>query len=589
MALTPLWPGTVWPRLLRLTLDGGAGDDTIIGGDGSDILIGGDDNDTVTGGRGNDLAFLGAGNDTFIWNPGDGSDTVEGQADTDTLQFNGANVSEHIDISANGSRVRFFRDIGNVTMDLNGVENIKFSALGGADHITVNDLSGTDAKLVAIDLAGVPGSGVGDGAADTVTVNGTGGNDNITVSVNGNTVTVDGLPAQVTIDGAEATNDALVINGLGGNDTIDASALAAGHINLTIDGGDNNDTIIGSAGADVLLGGAGNDTVTGGRGNDVALLGAGNDTFIWNPGDGSDIVEGQADTDTLQFNGSNANENINISANGSRVLLTRDVGAITMDINGVENIKFSALGGADNITVNDLTGTDTKLVALDLSAPAGSGTGDGQADTVTVNGSAGNDRILISSSGASILINGLAAQVTIDGAEAANDALVINGLGGSNVIDARMFVAGNIGITINGGADVDSIRGSNHGDVLNGGAGNDSITGGTGNDALIGGIGNDLLTGGAGNDTFVFRLGFGHDTIRDFNAGTMANTSIHDVLDLRGLGISSVADLLAAASGDPDHVDSGPNAVIHIGADDITLTNVTKAALLSMSAFDILV
>ena len=45
---------------------------------------------------------MGAGDDTFVWNPGDGSDIVEGQAGTDTMQFNGANIAEKIDISANG-------------------------------------------------------------------------------------------------------------------------------------------------------------------------------------------------------------------------------------------------------------------------------------------------------------------------------------------------------------------------------------------------------------------------------------------------------------------------------------------------------
>ena len=117
------------------------------------MLIGGDGNDIVTGGRGNDVALLGAGDDTFVWNPGDGSDTVEGQAGNDTLLFNGANINENIDISANGGRVRFIRDVANITMDLNGVEHIQFNALGGADNITVNDLTGTDVKQVAIDLA----------------------------------------------------------------------------------------------------------------------------------------------------------------------------------------------------------------------------------------------------------------------------------------------------------------------------------------------------------------------------------------------------------------------------------------------------
>ena len=39
--------------------------------------------------------------------------------------------------------LRLFRDVGNVTMDLNGVEQVNFDALGGADTITVNDLTGT--------------------------------------------------------------------------------------------------------------------------------------------------------------------------------------------------------------------------------------------------------------------------------------------------------------------------------------------------------------------------------------------------------------------------------------------------------------
>ncbi len=49
--------------------------------------------------------------------------------------------------------MRFTRDIGNVTMDLNDVEHIELNALGGADTITVSDLTGTDVKQVALDLA----------------------------------------------------------------------------------------------------------------------------------------------------------------------------------------------------------------------------------------------------------------------------------------------------------------------------------------------------------------------------------------------------------------------------------------------------
>jgi hypothetical protein len=76
--------------------------------------------------------------------------------------------------------VRLFRDVGNVTMDLNGVERIQLAALGGADNIVVNDLTGTDVKQVAIDLA-APGTTSGDGQPDAVSINGTAGNDTVPV------------------------------------------------------------------------------------------------------------------------------------------------------------------------------------------------------------------------------------------------------------------------------------------------------------------------------------------------------------------------------------------------------------------------
>ncbi len=218
---------------------------------------------------------MGAGNDTFVWNPGDGSDTVEGQAGIDTLQFNGANVAENVDISANGSRVRFFRDVANITMDLNGVENINFNALGGADNITVGDLTGTNVQQVNLDL------GANDGAADTVTINGTAGNDVIMVTENNGVITITGLSEVVNITDA-GTGDKLVINGLGGDDVIQASGLRGG-ITLVANGGDGNDVLIGSPGNDELHGGNGDDILIGGGGQDI-LDGGPGDNVVLNGG-----------------------------------------------------------------------------------------------------------------------------------------------------------------------------------------------------------------------------------------------------------------------------------------------------------------
>jgi Ca2+-binding RTX toxin-like protein len=243
-----------------------------------------------------------------------------------------------------------------------------------------------------------------------------------------------------------------------------------------------------------LIGSKGDDLIIGGRGNDTALMGAGNDTFVWNPGDGSDIVEGQGGVDTLQFNGANVNENIDLSANGSRLRLTRDVGNIVMDVNGVELVNIAARGGADTITVNDLTGTAVTDVNIDLAGTPGTNTGDGQADTVIVNGTAGNDTISVTGDAGQADVVGLRARVHITGAEAANDRLIINAGAGDDVVTASLLTASAIGLVENGG---------DGNDVLIGGAGNDTLSGGNGDDVLIGRAGQDTLDGGPGNNTLI--------------------------------------------------------------------------------------
>jgi Ca2+-binding RTX toxin-like protein len=508
--------------LISLTVDGGPGNDTITGGDGNDTLIGGDGNDLITGGRGNDVALMGAGNDTFVWNPGDGSDTVEGQGDADTLQFNGANVAENINLSANGSRLRLTRDVGNVTMDVNGVENVDLNTLGGADTVTMNDLSPTDVTQFNLDLASPPGSGTGDIASDSVIVNGTNLDDSIQVASGApGSYTVAGLKTTLNVFGAEPI-DQLTINGLGGNDVITAANLPANASQLTIDGGAGDDVITGGQGADLLLGGDGSDLIIGGRGNDVAFMGSGNDTFVWNPGDGSDTVEGQDGFDTMLFNGANVAEHFDFSANGPRLRFTRDVGNVVMDTNGVEQVNLNALGGADTVTVNDLTGTDVSTINLDLATPPGSGMGDGAADSVIVNGTATADNILVAGDNGNVRIGGLAARVNIFGSDPSVDTLTINGLAGADVIDASALQAGIINLTLNGGADADLLIGSQ------------------GDDLIIGGTGSDVALMGDGNDTFVWNPGDGSDIVEG-QAGT-------DTLQFNGANVNENIDLSANGS-----------------------------------------
>jgi hypothetical protein len=473
---------------------GAEGNDTLSGGSFGDLIVGGPGTDTITSRQGNDLIYLDDG-DTAVWNPGDGSDVIEGRGTGNTLAFNGSNVSENIALLANGSRLSLTRDVGAITMDMKGVQTIQLNMLGGADNITVNSLAGTSVSRVNVDLSF---GGLGDGSADTVIFNGSTNSDNFSTAANGASVEVTAPGAVVSVSGGESANDRILFNGVGGDtvsvngtsgadtmqiqispisgarttvgaysvpvdvtgaanlvlnglglaDTITGAIGVAGLVSsVTIDGGDGDDVITGTDAADTILGGAGNDTVTPSRGNDTVLLGADNDTVIWNPGDGSDSIEGQGGTNTLTFNGANIAENIALSTNGSRLTLTRDVAAITMDGNGIQTVNLAVLGGADNITVNSLVGTSVTTVNIDANVSGGAG--DGAVDTVTLNGTGVADAFSITASAGAVLTTGMTPKVLITHPEAISDKLIINGLGGTDTFSVGAGVSSLLTVTTN--------------------------------------------------------------------------------------------------------------------------------------------
>ena len=457
-------------------LDGGPGNDTLRAGGGDDRLLGGSGNDILIGGTGVDQFFGGDGDDQIVWNPGDGSDVVEGEDGQDTMVFVGGNGSETVDISAVGQRLRFFRNPANITMDCDGVEEVVFRAAAGNDAVTVNDLTGTLVRHVSIDLFG--------SQTNTVVINGTGTNDIITVTGSTNNVDAVGLTATVSVSGGEQGVDELVINSLAGADVVDASAVKAGTIDLTLNGG---------IGDDVLIGGEGNDLLVGGPGTDTEFGGDGDDTSLWNPGDGNDLVEGEQGQDTLLFNGANIVEHMDILANGQRLRLLRNVGNITMDCGGVELVQLNAKGGADIIQVGDLTGTDVARVNLDLASPSESGTADGEADTVSIKGTPGDDHVIVTGSTAGITVTGLSATVGVVSSDADLYKLMFGLQAGADVFEASGLQAGVTSLTVDGGAGNDILIGSAGPDVLLGGEDDDVLQGGPGLDALDGGPGDNVV------------------------------------------------------------------------------------------------
>jgi Ca2+-binding RTX toxin-like protein len=241
----------------------------------------------------------------------------------------------------------------------------------------------------------------------------------------------------------------------GGNDSArvdDANGAFTNTIPTTIAGGDGNDSLQGgqvqaAAENEKFIGGDGNDSVDGGKGNDTASLGGGNDTFRWDNGEGSDVIEGQDGSDTMVFNGA-VNENVTLTANGGRLTFFRTQGNVTMDTDGVETVDFNALGGTDNVTVNDLSGTDVRKTNIDLAGTLGGSAGDTADDNVVVNGTNGVDNINITGNGSGADVTGLATAVSVKHAET-TDSLAVNTRGGTdNVLTSG--IAGVLKVLVDG-------------------------------------------------------------------------------------------------------------------------------------------
>jgi hypothetical protein len=121
---------------LSLALNGGSGNDTLLGGAGDRQAV------RRLGQRrhrrqpGQRHRSPRRGDDSFIWDPGDGSDVVEGGDGFrhDGLQRRGR--GRDLRRSANGGRLRFFRQPGNILMDTDDTERVVLRALGGADATT---------------------------------------------------------------------------------------------------------------------------------------------------------------------------------------------------------------------------------------------------------------------------------------------------------------------------------------------------------------------------------------------------------------------------------------------------------------------
>jgi Ca2+-binding RTX toxin-like protein len=248
--------------VIRILIEGGTGNDTLIGSMGGDTLDGGAGVDRLRGGNGNDLLLGGASADSM--NGENGDDTLLGGDSTDSLAGDGADT-----LSGDAGNDSLAGGLGNDSLSGGAGSD---TARGGDGDDTVNGGDGNDSLLGESGLDSLNGN-TGDDTLDG------GRNNDLLLGSDGND--------KIRGDHGDDT-----INGGTGDDTING-----GDGNDIVAGGDGNDLLGGGDGDDTVTGGAGNDTISGGDGDDLLLGGSGNDIVLGDQGD--DEVNGQGGTNTI--------------------------------------------------------------------------------------------------------------------------------------------------------------------------------------------------------------------------------------------------------------------------------------------------
>jgi Ca2+-binding RTX toxin-like protein len=504
-------------------LVGGDGNDTLTGNDLANVLIGGLGSDMLAGGAGNDLYPLDTDNNlgskTIIENIGD--------AGLDTLDFSGTTtlvidinlsvigaaqvvnpnltvtmVGEGIEQVIGGTRNDVIRGNGNNNVLRGGLGNDLLDGKSGDDILdggagnntligglgvdTVSEQGNTNFVLTNVSLSRGTGQietldGIeimnltGGADANTFNLTGwTGGgsinggdvagsprNDTVILGADANVVLTDtALDISINFSPISLQGiDIAVITDGAGNHTIDASGFSG---ITTLDGADGDDILIGGSGPNTLYGGLGNDILVGGAGNNIVVGGGGNNTFRQ-------------------------------TSNASLFTLT-NAGLVT-DVTVAPGDEFFSV--FTNIQTVELTG-GAAANTFDVTGWT--------AGAASVNGLAGNDRVMV---------------------QATNPGLI-------TVTDTAVTFTGGAGMIALGSIEFAALTGSSGDDTLDASAftGAAVLNGGEGDDILIAGPGQGLLDGGAGNDQFVFRqFGAAHavlvygrdgDDTLDFSAFTLA-------------------------------------------------------------------
>lgn len=422
----------------------------------NDFIFGESGNDNLHGGNGNDAISGGSGNDTLYGDSG--NDILIGDEGNDTLD--GGTGNDTLKGGYGDDTYIFAKGYGNDTIiDSDGLNTLRFKGIKPSD-ILVNGTDEYDA---------------------TITIKGT--NDSLVIKdfrkseeYRNYDLEIDGVKMHVTDkdspfrhiyggngdDVLKAVVDDSIMHAFGGDDTVYGSKE-----NDVIYGNEGNDTVYAGNGNDFVYGGAGNDIIDGGEGNDLLYGGFGDDTYIFDKNCGTDVINDTEGTSVIK--------------------LTNEV--------SLADLRIDSVGEDVVISIRD---TDDKLIITDFKQNPDNYVlriGDEEI-SVKDNITAEEKEFLSGSENYDYIVN-------------ENKTVIAGGESGDRIIGPGMDEY------ILGDSDSDQLLAGGGNDVIFGGSGDDYINGGDGDDIIDAGTGNDFIDGGSGNDIYIFKPGYGADSIMD--------------------------------------------------------------------------
>ena len=538
-----------------------------LGSDSSDLLLdgqGGDDSFAV-----NHYADWGFDEVTLDGGAPSASDSVSivGVDDVaDTIAYTASSPNDAVLNITNGTMVSYvLTDIESVSVDAQegagnptdvlNAQNDPVSIIpGAAEAGTVQPFDGDHHALLPLSYVNVEDAVA---AANVVAIQGTEGDDEITVYADGTVEVEDELGNETFFDASAATG--LVINALGGDDTIiiEGSALFSG-TGIRVIGGDNgdgSDVLNYTSAAEAWLDLA-KSAIEVPMGTDV-LTYDGIEHLNFTHGGNALTVQGSTVDDTFTVTPQDADE-VDILANGAYPLVhTMGAGTLTVDpLDGADTIELIGSGADDTIDVADTT--------LQITTPGSKTVTYSNAEALSILAGLGSDTINV------------AADVTtplfIDGGEPSNsDTLTLADADDARVTQAETSTSGLVDQLPGDTADVSYV---NVEELEITGTGTLTVRGTTDNDAIT------IGDGGAPEVTI--------------NDGTVITFAGYETVDVHGragddnFSITPLGTAITAQGMDPtgsDHVvinASGAMTVSSLTGDGATIDNVTLQTIESL-------